>query len=192
MPRHLGRRVGVAMLGLAVLIQLARPARTNPVTDPSRTMAAHLQVTPAASVVMDRACRDCHSNDTRWPWYSNVAPISWFVIDHVNSGRRHFNYSDWLQNDPDRTPRLLKDICDLTHKGDMPMSSYLWMHSDARVSDRDVNELCGWVQSVSKFQSSKVPKFQGVTLEFADAFEPRSPCRRLPVSERRDRLESAE
>lgn len=155
MPRHLGRRVGVAMLGLAVLIQLARPARTNPVTDPSRTMAAHLQVTPAASAVMDRACRDCHSNDTRWPWYSNVAPISWFVIDHVNSGRRHFNYSDWLQNDPDRTPRLLKDICDLTHKGDMPMSSYLWMHSDARVSDRDVNELCGWVRSVSKFQSSK-------------------------------------
>jgi hypothetical protein len=128
----------------ALAIQLVRPARTNPRTDSARTLAAAAHVTPEASAVLDRACRDCHSNDTHWPWYSNVAPVSWFVIDHVNSGRRHFNYSDWASHDEDEKPRILKDICELTRKKDMPVESYLWAHSEARVTDTDVAALCAW------------------------------------------------
>ena len=76
-------------------MQLVRPARTNPPTDRPRTLFARVTVSAADRRGAERACRDCHSNDTRWPWYSNVAPVSWFVIDHVNHGRSHFNYSDW-------------------------------------------------------------------------------------------------
>ena len=90
------------------------------------------------------ACGDCHSNDTRWPWYSNVAPVSWFVIDHVNSGRRRFNYSDWPPPRPDEARKVLKNTCDLVRKGDMPISNYLWMHKDARLSPRDIDVLCAW------------------------------------------------
>ena len=139
---------GVALfLGAALVIQLVRPARTNPPTYPERTLARTSHVTPEAKAVLERACRDCHSNDTEWPWYTNVAPVSWFVIDHVNSGRRHFNYADWAKYDEDQKPRILKDICDLTRKRDMPMSSYLWMHADARVSDRDTAALCSWTDA---------------------------------------------
>ena len=141
------RRVAFASIGGALAIQLVRPERTNPPTDPSRTMAAILQVPPEVASVLDRGCKDCHSHDTRWPWYSNVAPVSWFVIDHVNSGRRHFNYSDWAQYDKDQIPRLLKDSCALTRKEEMPMSSYLWLHPDARISDRDITALCDWTDS---------------------------------------------
>jgi hypothetical protein len=140
-------KAGALLLAGALVIQLVRPARTNPPTDPARTMVATAHVTPEASAVLDRACRDCHSNDTRWPWYSNVAPISWFVINHVNSGRRHFNYSAWAAHDEDKKPRILKDICELTRKKDMPMESYLWVHSDARVSDADIAALCTWTDA---------------------------------------------
>lgn len=138
------RRASIVALAGGFVIQLARPARTNPPTDPARTLMAVTHVTPDAEGVLVRACRDCHSNDTRWPWYSNVAPISWFVIDHVNHGRRHFNYSDWAQYDPDQRPKILKDICKLTRENDMPMTSYLWLHPDARLSDRDLVALCDW------------------------------------------------
>jgi hypothetical protein len=141
---RLALRVGLVMIVGAVAIQLARPARTNPPTDPSRTMATVTHLPPDVLRVLERGCRDCHSHDTRWPWYSEVAPVSWFVIDHVNHGRRHFDYSDWAQYDEDKIPKLLKDICDLTRKGDMPLSSYLWFHPDARLSDRDVSILCQW------------------------------------------------
>jgi hypothetical protein len=142
--RKMARRAAVAALVLLVASQLIRPARTNPVTDPSRTLAARIPITAEVKGVLERGCRDCHSNDTRWPWYSNMAPVSWFVIDHVNSGRRHVNYSDWPPGDADETRKVLKNTCDLVRKGSMPISNYLWMHSDARLSARDIDALCAW------------------------------------------------
>ncbi len=93
----LARVAVVAFVAVLLGTQLIRPARTNPPTDPSRTITARMRVTPEVAAVLKRACRDCHSNETTWPWYSNVAPISWLVIDHVRSGRRHFNYSEWAE-----------------------------------------------------------------------------------------------
>jgi len=134
-----------AILG-AVAIQFVRPARTNPATIPERTLAARVPVGSEAAAVLDRACRDCHSNDTRWPWYSHVAPVSWFVIDHVNHGRRHLNYSDWAQYPRDDAERLLKNVCAFAKKDTMPLPSYLRVHREARLTDADVAALCDWTE----------------------------------------------
>jgi hypothetical protein len=136
-----------AAIAGAVAMQFARPARTNPVTIPERTLAARVAVSAEAAAVLDRACRDCHSNDTRWPWYSNLAPVSWFVIDHVDHGRRHLNYSDWAQYPKHDAERLLKNICAFARKDTMPLPSYLRMHREARLSDADVVALCDWTDS---------------------------------------------
>ncbi len=137
----------IAVIAGAAAIQFVRPARTNPITVPDRTLAARVPIDRDVSAVLNRACRDCHSNDTRWPWYSNVAPVSWFVIDHVNHGRRHFNYSDWAQYGPEDAKRILKNTCAFARKETMPMPSYLWMHRDARLSDADIVALCDWTDS---------------------------------------------
>src|SRR5687767_12229671 len=95
-----GRTVKIGLTALAVLvlaIQFVRPARTNPATDPAATLHAQTAVPPDVAAILERSCRDCHSNGTRWPWYSNVAPVSWWVIDHVNHGRSHFNFSEWAK-----------------------------------------------------------------------------------------------
>jgi len=134
----------LAWLAVLVAIQFVRPARTNPATEPSRTLGAMLSVPAPVQAVLDRSCRDCHSNDTYWPWYSSVAPMSWMVIDHVNSGRRHFNYSDWAGNTPDKSRKVLHDICEETKQGSMPVGSYTLVHRAARLSDADVATLCAW------------------------------------------------
>ena len=135
-------RVGGLIAVVGLLMQFYRPARTNPSTDPARTLWAHVAVPPETAAVLKRACRDCHSNDTRWPWYSNVAPVSWLVIDDVNHGRSHFNYSDWARYDAKESEHLLKSVCTLARKGEMPLSIYLPMHPDARLSQADVDALC--------------------------------------------------
>jgi hypothetical protein len=142
--------VGIVLAVAALGIQFVRPPRTNPPTDPSRTLAARAPLAPAAQAILERACRDCHSHDTRWPWYSNVAPVSWFVIDHVNHGRRHFNYSDWASYDAEEAARLLKNACAFARKRTMPLPSYLRMHGDARLSDADVAALCAWTGRASR------------------------------------------
>jgi hypothetical protein len=138
-------RWSTAALGIAVMaIQCIRPARTNPQSDPGDALRRVRPIPAHVAEVFDRACRDCHSNDTRWPWYSHIAPVSWFVIDHVNHGRSHFNYSTWGRYTPEDAARLLKNSCELAREGAMPLASYTWMHPGARLSRADVDALCAW------------------------------------------------
>lgn len=95
----MGGFVRGALWGFAALLvvaQFIRPARTNPVSAPGHALEDVVAVPPAVEAVLTRSCGDCHSDRTRWPWYSQVAPVSWFVINHVQEGRRHMNLSEWV------------------------------------------------------------------------------------------------
>ena len=129
---------------LLVLIQLVGPARTNPPELSERTVESRLVPTPRVQGVLNRSCSNCHSHRTVWPWYSRVAPVSWFVIDHVNFGRSHLNLSDWARYDSGKSEELLALMCELTKEGEMPLAPYLWMHEEAELSAEDVEELCRW------------------------------------------------
>jgi mono/diheme cytochrome c family protein len=84
-----------------------------------------------------RACGDCHSNETKWPWYSNIAPISWSVYHHVVEGREHFNVSAWGKQKKNEGEDAAKEL----EEGEMPLFSYLIAHGEARLSDEDKNAL---------------------------------------------------
>ena len=145
--------VAIVALLLIAGIQLVRPARTNPPTEPSRHLAARVNTPPHVAAILDRSCRDCHSNDTQWPWYSHVAPVSWFVIDHVNHGRSHFNYSEWSKYTAEQASALLKGTCELTQEGAMPLASYVRMHRSARLSAADAAALCDWASAARPIAS---------------------------------------
>jgi cytochrome c551/c552 len=136
----------ILILGVVVFagIQVLRPARTNPPVDESQTIFARTQMTPQASAILNRSCNDCHSNKTVWPWYTNVAPLSWWLTNHVNEGRSNLNYSEWGKLPADRQDRKLRQICDQVEDGNMPLSSYLPMHPQARLSEEDKKTLCDW------------------------------------------------
>lgn len=134
--------------------QVVRPARTNPPVEVSRTAQAHLNISSEVESIFRRACYDCHSNETRWPWYSNVAPASWFLTDHVDHGRKHLNFSDWAQ--PERhtadknAARQLDEIYKEVKGRGMPLGTYLILHPDAKLSDQDIKVICDWVESERK------------------------------------------
>src|SRR5947209_16316567 len=127
-----------------VLLQFSRTALTNPKLDESRAIEARLNVPPEVKAIFARACDDCHSNRTRWPWYSHVAPISWLLTDHVHQGRRHMNFSDWARLNDREATYLLGDICKTTKQGFMPLNSYTLLHRDAILTPQDVATLCTW------------------------------------------------
>lgn len=146
-PVRVARRVQSALAVILILVigaQFVRADRTNPPSKPQASLLAQKSVTPDVRAILDRSCRDCHSNDTRWPWYSHVAPVSWFLLQHVNGGRDRMNYSDWTSYEGDDQDKFLDGMCTLTKKRRMPLPSYLWIHRDARLSDADVKTLCAW------------------------------------------------
>ena len=125
-------------------IQAVRPAMTNPPVDETHTMAATAGMPQDVAAIFDRACADCHSNKTEWPWYSKVAPVSWYLAHHVDEGRRELNVSDWAAYEPKRKARKLQEICEQVEKGEMPITSYLLIHPSAKLSDADRKTLCDW------------------------------------------------
>src|SRR6266481_7932101 len=95
MFKRIAKWLVICLAVLFVAIQFVRPARTNPAVDESQTIFARTQMTPQAAAILDRSCRDCHSNKTVWPWYTQIAPVSWWLSGHVNDGRRNLNLSEW-------------------------------------------------------------------------------------------------
>lgn len=140
---RLFKRLILAGIVIFLAMQVYRPARTNPASDPNKAMTKHVAVPADVKATLDRSCRDCHSNETKWPWYSNVAPISWNVISHVDDGRGSMNFSNWPAG-PEEAADLLDAICDEVKKGHMPIPQYTWMHSEAKLTDADRKRLCDW------------------------------------------------
>jgi hypothetical protein len=143
-----------ALLGffaLVVGIQFIRPARTNPPVVASHTLEEVVPVPPQVESILQRACYDCHSNLTLWPWYSNVAPISWFVIDDVDSGRRQVNFSVWLRpntkSPAEFTRERFEAICKQVETRNMPLFAYLLVHRAARLSQGDIETICQWTRT---------------------------------------------
>lgn len=130
--------------GLFLLAQLIRPAKTNPVVDPLLDLQNQTTVDPKIAAILDRSCNDCHSNKTRWPWYTNVAPVSWFVIGHVNDGRRDLNFSEWGRYNPKRRSEKLKQICELVTAEAMPLGTYTPLHANSALTADDKKLLCDW------------------------------------------------
>ncbi len=136
--------IAIVLAVIFLGIQFVRPALTNPAVDESQTINAQTQITPEVALILDRSCRDCHSNKTVWPWYTKVAPVSWWLADHVNEGRQNLNMSEWGKLPKDRQDRKLRQMCDQVQDGQMPLSSYLPMHPIAKLSDQDKKTLCEW------------------------------------------------
>ena len=135
-------KYGLLVLGaLFIGIQFVRPSTTNPVA------AAPFAVDDAeVESILRRSCFDCHSNETRWPWYSHVAPVSWRVADHVKEGREHMNFSDWSEADG---VKRIGEICEEIEEGEMPLRDYLRMHGDAKLSKEEIATLCSWSQRMA-------------------------------------------
>jgi hypothetical protein len=141
-----GRAALIVFLVAFIGAQFVRPDRTNPPTPPGASLMA--KATPQVAAIIDRSCRDCHTNDTRWPWYTSVTPSNWLVANHVHDGRDHMNFSNWSAYDEDEQDKFLGGICTMPKRGRMPLPSYLVLHREAKLSDADVAALCAWSEKM--------------------------------------------
>jgi hypothetical protein len=142
------KRIALALAAIFLLAQFVQPKRTNPPVVPSRSLEAHVPVPPNVLSILKRACGDCHSSETAWPWYSHIAPVSWFVADDVNMGRSHINFQDWeAQENPKEAAEHLALICKEVREKGMPPLTYRILHKESRLSEEDIATLCVWSQS---------------------------------------------
>ena len=124
-----------------VIIQIFPARRTNP------PVRSDIKAPAAVKAILRRACYDCHSHETRWPWYSRVAPVSWWLVSHVNEARGDLNFSEWPAFDRELLGMALRDIEKQISEDKMPLPSYRIMHPPARLSEAERQALIDWARS---------------------------------------------
>ena len=129
--------------GVAVLIQLVSFDRTNP------PVTGEVEAPAEVKALLSRACYDCHSNQSVWPWYSKVAPVSWLVHRDVTEGRKHLNFSTWTQVSPERKAKKLGEVVEELQDGEMPPWFYLPMHPEAKLTPAEQETLIRWAKAAA-------------------------------------------
>jgi hypothetical protein len=114
--------------------------------DAGAPLLSGAQISPSVRAVLDRSCRDCHSDATRYPWYSYVPPVSLLIASDVSRGRSHLNFSNWSEYSLVRRERDLSEIANQVRDGGMPLTQYLWVHRDARLTASDREAIFQWTQ----------------------------------------------
>lgn len=129
-----------------LVLQFFRIDKTNPPVVQAETLEAAVAVPADVSQILGRACNDCHTNTTIYPWYSNIQPSGWFLKSHIDDGRRHLNFSVFNTYAPTKKTKKLEEICEQVESKEMPLPSYLWIHSESKLSESDAKALCDWAK----------------------------------------------
>ena len=140
----------LGLLAAFLAIQFVRPDHDAPAVDPSATLRARFEPPPEVERLLRAACYDCHSYETRWPWYSQIAPVSWLVAKDVREGREQMNFSTIGAADPEEQRDALRESARQVQRGEMPLEIYVKMHADARLTEADRELLKNWFREAAK------------------------------------------
>ena len=139
-----------AFLGGALLLlvlQFFQTDKNNPPSDPTQDFIAMEQPPIEVAELVEEACYDCHSHKTEYPWYTNVAPLSWWITHHIKEGREHLNFSTWGTYEVGKKEHKLEECAEEIREAEMPLKSYTWTHTEARLTPEQVDLLVRYFSS---------------------------------------------
>ena len=143
------KNIGLTLAMLLLLAQFKIIDKTPGDTNPSADFLILEDAPEEIAELFDAVCYDCHSNATNYPWYSNIAPISWWLKRHVDNGKRKINYSEWTKYEGDIRTHKIDETVKYIMKGWMPLGPYKWTHPEARLTDSQRNMLVDWLKSAN-------------------------------------------
>ena len=137
---------GIGLIALVVIIQFFSGKKPDVQSQNPGDIHQVLEIGQEVSRILREACYDCHSNETVYPWYASVAPISWLVIHDVDEGRDELNFSTWADYPLKRQNHKLDEIIELVEEGEMPMAVYKITHPEARLTNEEINLVIDWAR----------------------------------------------
>ena len=151
------KKIVPVLLVLLIVIQFIRPGRNLSAAVSPNDISRHYTVPDTVAHILQRACNDCHSNNTRYPWYNNIQPVAWWLNDHIIDGKKELNFDEYINKRPRFQYRRMEQTIDLVKKGEMPLDSYTWTHKDAILSEEEKTKLFDWAQSVMDTLKTQYP-----------------------------------
>jgi hypothetical protein len=155
----LGKKIAWALLIVFVAIQFYRPEKNESSEDHLMTFLSETNPPAEVAGILKSSCYDCHSDHTQYPWYNQVAPVSWWLADHVEEGKEHLNFSDWDSYSPKKKDHKLEEVIEEVEEGEMPLKEYTWTHSEAHLTKEQIKRVMDWARRTrTLYQLGDSPK----------------------------------
>lgn len=145
--KRIGLKILIIVIIILGLLQFWQPPKNAGDLSGPQDITHIVAVPDSVMAVLKVACYDCHSNKTRYPWYNNITPVNWWLYDHIVEGKRHFNFTTFTTNNAKRMAKKLDEVAKTVEKGQMPLNSYLWIHTDAKLDSAQKQMLIDWAKS---------------------------------------------
>lgn len=150
------KRILLVLLVALIAIQFVRPAK-NESTDKSKHISTLYAVPADVNTILTKACNDCHTNNTIYPWYASVQPVTWWLDDHIKEGKSHLNFDDYSTYSLRKQYHKMEEVIEQVKEKEMPLNSYTWVHRDAKLSDEERVALTTWAQTVMDTMKAHYP-----------------------------------
>ncbi|MBC7829620.1 MAG: heme-binding domain-containing protein [Chitinophagaceae bacterium] len=144
------KKILLTLLAIIVIIQFIRPSKNKSTEISANDISRHYAVQANVDGILKRSCNDCHTNNTTYPWYTNIQPVGWWMQWHVNEGKSHLNLSEFATYAAKRQHHKLEEVIEMVKEGAMPLNSYLWIHGNAKLSAEDQATLVNWADVLMK------------------------------------------
>ena len=152
------KRILLILIIILVAIQFIKPQKNIHPEAQTEDISTLYSVPADVDTILARACNDCHSNNTRYPWYNNVQPLTWFLNNHVNDGKEELNFNEFATYRLSKQYHKLEEVKEQIDKDEMPLSSYTLIHTDAKLTAADKDILINWSDGIRKQMEAKYPK----------------------------------
>jgi hypothetical protein len=144
------RKILIGFVVVFVVIQFFRPQKNATLRHQPDDLFVQQSAPQEVRVMIEQGCYDCHSNNTRYPWYAQVQPVAWWLDKHVRDGKEHLNFSEFGKYTAKRAARKLGQCVEQLDDGSMPLPSYTWIHTDARFTAEQKKQLVTWLEATQE------------------------------------------
>lgn len=151
------KKILIILLIGFIVIQFFRPTKNVSAQTSANDITTLYAVPGDIKVILEKACNDCHSNNTKYPWYAEIQPVAWWLADHVEEGKAHLNFSEFASYNLRKQYHKLEETEEMIKEKHMPLDSYLWMHGDADLTTDERQKLAQWSVDIRKQMEAKYP-----------------------------------
>jgi hypothetical protein len=151
------KKIGLILLGALVLIQFIRPEKNQSTVNPDQQLTSRYPIPDSVNTILQKACMDCHSNNSHYPWYASVQPIAWWLDEHIRDGKKHLNFDEYTNRSLRYQFHKMEETIEMVKTEEMPLSSYTWTHTEARLTKAERIAITQWAQSVMDTMKQRYP-----------------------------------
>ena len=151
------KKIFIVLLVALIIIQFIHPKKNKAEGEQINYIGKAFNVPNNVKIILAKACNDCHTNNTNYPWYINIQPVDWWMNHHVNDGKKELNFDEYINKNLRFQYHKMEEIDEMIKEGEMPLDSYTWIHKNAKLTEKEKSTLMNWADGIRESMKAKYP-----------------------------------